>query len=283
MTTESTDFSHTDLPSQNKRVFRLGVAGNFGLGTDDCHYAADRGVNFWLWTPTFKKVTPALREILARDREQHVVSMLDMAVTAGMARRGVHKALKLLETDYLDCYELGWLGRTSWLTDSISEQLLRLKDEGKIRSIGTSIHDRKRAGQLARDSILDTFMIRYSAKHPGAEQDIFPHVGKRNPTIISYTTTSWQQLLRPVKGIDMPPWPGSKRLSPPPPPLTAGLCYRFSLSSPHVHVVLTGPKTRAQLDDNLAAVQAGPLSPEEDEWVRRYGRLVKDKKRLPYL
>ena len=48
-------------------------------------------------------------------------------------------------------------------------------------------------------------------------------------------------------------------------------------------MVLTGPKNRAQLDENLAAMQAGPLSAEQDDWVRRYGRLVKDKKRLPYL
>lgn len=280
----SASFSHTQLPSLGKTVFRLGVAGNYGLQTDDIRYAAERGVCYWVWTPTFKQVTPALREILAQDRERHVVSLLDMAVTAGMVRRGVDKALRLLGTDYLDCYKLGWLRRTSLLTKGVSEQLLRLKEEGKIRSIGTSIHDRKRAGQLAEDSILDTFMIRYNAKHPGAEQDIFPHLGQRRPTIISYTATSWRQLLRPLNmGIDLPPWPGSAAVSPTPPPLTAGLCYRFVLSSPHVHVALTGPGTRAQLDENLAAVEDGPLSPEEDEWVRAYGRLVKQKKRLPFI
>ena len=45
---------------------------------------------------------------------------------------------------------------------------------------------------------------------------------------------------------------------------TAGDCYRFCLSSPHVDVVLTGPRSVAQLRENLAAVERGPLSAEED-------------------
>lgn len=276
-------FTHTELPSLGKRVLRMGVGGNYGLESRDIHHAAERGVGYWLWTPSFRKVTPALRELLAQDREGHVVALLDMAYTAGMVRRGVHKALRKLGTDYVDCYKLGWLGRTALLTEGISDALLRLKDEGKIRSIGTSIHDRRRAGALARDSILDTFMIRYNAKHPGAEQDIFPHLDLRHPTIVAYTATSWRQLLRPIKGIEMDPWPGDDDGGDRPPPLTAALCYRFCLSSPHVHVAITAPKTRGELDENLDALGQGALSPDEESWVRAYGKAVKGKKRLPYL
>jgi hypothetical protein len=49
--------------------------------------------------------------------------------------------------------------------------------------------------------------VDYKAKHPGAELDIFPHAAARNPVFIAYTATSWRQLLRPISGIDMPPWP----------------------------------------------------------------------------
>ncbi|MBL4846571.1 MAG: hypothetical protein JKY65_13680 [Planctomycetes bacterium] len=70
------------------------------------------------------------------------------------------------------------------------------------------------------------------------------------------TATSWRQLLKPIRGLEMPPWPGSDGSQPP--PMTAGLCYRFCLTSPHVHVVLTGPASREQLDENLAALEAGP-------------------------
>jgi predicted aldo/keto reductase-like oxidoreductase len=81
----------------------------------------------------------------------------------------------------------------------------------------------------------------------------------------------------------MPPWPGPTRGAATPPPLTAGLCYRFCLTSPHVHVALSGPRNRAQLDENLDALEAGPLSPDEEAWVREYGRQVKARKKIPYI
>ncbi len=56
--------------------------------------------------------------------------------------------------------------------------------------------------------------------------------------------------------------------------MTAGDCYRFCLSSPHVDVVLTGPASRAQFEENLAAVARGPLSDEESAWMRAYGKAV---------
>ena len=277
----SDDFTHTTLPTINKKVLRMGVAGNYGLTSEDIHHAASRGVNYWAWSPHMKKVTPALRELLAAERERHVVAAFGIAYTAGMVRRGVDKALKLLGTDHLDAYLLSWYGKMSFFGDSIQRELGDLKTQGKVLALGTSIHDRKRAGELAADSILDLLMIRYNAKHPGAEQDIFPHLHQRQPALICYTAASWRQLLKPVKGIDMPPWPGEHR-EPALPPLHPDLCYRFCLSNPHVHVTLSGPKDRAQLDQNLDALDLGPLPAEEEAWVREYGKKVKAKKKFGY-
>ena len=196
-------------------------------------------------------------------------------------RRSVENALRKLGTDYLDVFKLGWLGRTSIYSEGIIDTLLKLKKEQKIWSIGTSIHDRKRAGRLARNSKIELFMIRYNAKHTGAEQDIFPHLSKRNPAVVSYTALAWGQLIRPLRGISMPSWPGSEDFNGP--PLSPELCYRFVLSNPNVHVVLTGPRNRAQLRQNLDAIKQGPLAPDEMDWVRQYGQLVKSKKRLDYV
>lgn len=282
MATDSADFTHVTLPKAGKRVLRMGLAGNYGVSTADVHHAAERGVNFWLWTPRFKKVTPALRELLGKDRDAHVVSLLDAAVFENGPRRGVEKALKMLGTDYIDIYKLGWLGRTSRLSPGIADTLVKLREEGKIRSAGCSIHDRPRAGRLAEDSVLDTFMIRYNAKHPGAEKDIFPHLDKREPNVIAYTATAWGQLLKPLKEHGMRPWPGDDN-DDQGPPLSGPLCYRFCLSSPHVHVVLTGPKNRAQLDQNLDCLQEGALAGEELQWVRDYGAVVKSKRKRDYI
>jgi aryl-alcohol dehydrogenase-like predicted oxidoreductase len=144
----------------------------------------------------------------------------------------------------------------------VREELRKLREEGKVRLLGASIHDRPRAGRLARDSILDLLMIRYNAAHPGAEEDIFPHLAVRRPAVVAYTATSWRKLLRSPRG-----WTGSVP--------TAGDCYRFCLTGPHVDVVLTGPRSAAELRENLAAMDKGPLSDTEMEEMRAFGRAVR--------
>lgn len=275
------DFRFATLPQLDKRVLRLGIAGNYGIEGHDLELAAERGANYWVWGARFGRVTSALRAIIARDRDRHVVALLSMGLWAGQVRRAVDSALRQLNTDYIDVFTLGWLGRTSRYSPAILAALVGLREQGKVRVIGCSIHDRPRAAQLARDSEIDLFMLRYNAKHPGAEQDIFPELPRRNPAVVAYTATSWGQLLRPIRGIDMPGWPGNASESIP--PLQAAHCYRFCLANPHVHVVLTGPRHRGELEQNLAALDAGPLSPEELAWVRRYGQQVKAKKRWDYV
>ncbi|PLX84106.1 MAG: aldo/keto reductase [Desulfuromonas sp.] len=275
------DFSSTILPTIDKPVCRMGIAGNYGLDPTDIVWAAEQGANYWLWGASFKKVTEGIKEVIRQDRDKHVVAMLGWGAFGWQVRQSVEGALRKLETDYLDVFKLSWLGKMSGYRKGVVDTLLRLKEEGKIRAIGTSIHDRRRAGRLALDSEIDLFMIRYNAKHPGAEEDIFPHLAKRNPAVVSYTALAWQQLTRPLQGVDMPPWPGAEPLAVP--PLTPQLCYRFVLTNPHVHLVLTGPGNREQLKQNFATLQQGPLSPAESDWVRDYGRLVKARKKLDYV
>jgi len=274
-------FSHTVLPVVNKTVLRMGIAGNYGIDSADIRWASDRGANYWVWGRGFGRVTDGIREVVQGDREHHVVAMLGWGYFGRQVRRSVENALRELSTDYLDVFKLGWLGRTSMASKAVIDTLLKLKQEGKILSIGTSIHDRERAGRLALDSEFDLLMIRYNAKHPGAEQDIFPRLSQRDPAVISYTALAWGQLIRPLKGIVMPPWPGRGGFQGP--PLSPGLCYRFVLTNPNVHVVLTGPKNREQLGSNLDAIRQGALEPDEMSWIRQYGQQVKSKKRLDYV
>jgi hypothetical protein len=104
-------------------------------------------------------------------------------------------------------------------------------------------------------------MIRYNAAHPGAERDVFPRLARRRPAIVAYTATSWRKLLRAPRG-----WAGRA--------MTAGECYRWVLSSPHVDVVLCGPRTVEEWRADLAAVREGPLPEPELAWMRELGRAV---------
>ncbi len=255
------DFVEREVPALRRRLFRLGLSGTFGLDKAGCREALER-IQYVFWSPFQKRLTPALKDALRRDRERYVVSAGPLlGFLRGGVRAGAEKALRVLGVDFVDVYQLYWLGRTSALTGAVAEELVRLREEGKIRAIGTSIHDRARAGRLAEDSILDLLMIRYNAAHPGAERDVFPHLARRRPAVVAYTATAWRKLLRPPRG-----WTG--------PAATAGDCYRFCLTSPHVDVVLTGPRNVAELRENLAAVEKGPLSDDEMAFMRRLGAAV---------
>ncbi len=275
------DFTTTLLPGVDKSVCRMGIAGNYGLDASDIAWAAERGANYWLWGSSFKKVTAGIRDVIRQDRDKHVLAMLGWGFFGGQVRNSIENALRKFDTDYLDVFKLSWLGKMSAYRKSVINTLLELKQEGKIKAIGVSIHDRQRAGWLALESEIDLFMIRYNAKHTGAEQDIFPHLANRNPAIVGYTALAWRQLTRPLQGVELPPWPGAEQLDVP--PLTPELCYRFVLTNPHVHLVLTGPQNRQQLEQNFAALEQGPLTPEELNWVREYGQMVKAKKKLDFL
>ena len=250
-----------DVPRIGKRLYRLGLSGSFGIDEATAREALER-MQYVFWSPRMKGLTAALKPELARDRQRYAVSAGPLlGFTRGGVRRAAESALRMLGTDYLDVFQLYWLGKMSAFTGPVQEELARLREEGKIRAIGASIHDRPRAGRLAEDSILDLLMIRYNAAHPGAEAEIFPHVGQRRPAIVAYTATAWRKLLRRPRG-----WTG--------PVPSAGDCYRFCLSSPHVDVVLCGPRNPGELREDLAAIERGPLSDEEMRSMREFGRAV---------
>jgi predicted aldo/keto reductase-like oxidoreductase len=60
--------------------------------------------------------------------------------------------------------------------------------------------------------------------------------------------------------------------------MTAGDCYRFCLSNPHVDLVLTGPKNRQELLENLHDIrEKGSLIEEENRWIRNFGQAVHER------
>jgi aryl-alcohol dehydrogenase-like predicted oxidoreductase len=254
------DFTHRDVPRLGKRVHRLGLAGTHGIDDAGIRAAFDLGINYVLWTRG--SMVPALRDAVRRDRERLVIATGPVIGHFRFTiRRAAEKALRTLGTDYLDVFHLFWAGTMSAIDGRTLDEMGRLKEEGKIRAIGISIHDRQRAARLVDDSPIDLFMLRYNAAHPGAETEVFPVLAHRKPAVVAYTATSWRKLLRRTKG-----WAGSA--------MTAGECYRFCLGNPHVDVVLTAPASKAELEANLAELARGPLDPERLAEVREFGRVV---------
>lgn len=242
-----------------KQLFRLGLAANFGIDESGVRAAMDRGVNLFLWTMRASGLKNPLKEAIRTRREEvAVVAYVTIGWFGWGVRRAAESLLTELGTDYLDVMLLGWLGVTSAWTRATQRELEHLRESGKVLAIGASIHNRRRAGQLAAEGAIDLLMIRYNAAHPGAERDVFPRLRDGRPTIMAYTATAWRRLLQRPRD-----WVG--------PVMTAGDCYRFQLTHPNVDLALTGAASRAEVEENLSALDRGPLSPHEEHWMRQFG------------
>jgi aryl-alcohol dehydrogenase-like predicted oxidoreductase len=254
------EFTHRRI--LGKSIHRYGISASYGLPEAGVREALELGANYIFWSPAKRFLKTVVKEVVMKDRERFMLATGPiLAYVGGSVRRAVEKRLRESGSDYLDVVQVFWAGKMSFLSKSVIGELVKLREEGKARAIGVSIHDRKRAAKLAAESPLDFFMIRYNAAHPGAEVDIFPHLPAKKPIIAAYTATCWTKLLRPHKG-----WTG--------PAATAGDCFRFCLTNPNVDVVVSAPKTAAQMRENVKSLELGPLSDEEMARMRTLGKAV---------
>src|SRR5512143_1508745 len=136
----ASDFLTRDVPALKKNVFRLGLSGSFGLDEAGSREALER-MQYVFWFPQMKGLTPALRDALRRDRERYVVATGPiLGYFPGAVRKAAESRLRALGTDYLDVLQLSWLSKMSAFTGAVQEELLRLREEGKVRALGASIH-----------------------------------------------------------------------------------------------------------------------------------------------
>jgi aryl-alcohol dehydrogenase-like predicted oxidoreductase len=258
-------FEQTTLPGLGRSVYRLGLSASYRPGKKTVHYALDAGVNYFFCYGFDWQMTRVLRDLPPSTRENLVIATgaYNFLWWYPNLRRTLEKRLRQLRTDCIDVFLfLGVMGKERYL-ERVLEELHRFRQEGKVRAIGVSTHARKLAGQLAARGALEALMIRYNAAHRGAEQDIFPHLAPHDPIVTNHTATRWTYLLRRPRG-----WPKEGRVP------TAGMCYRFVLSNPNVHVCLTAPSNLRQFKENLAAMRQGPLSAEDMRFMCEFGDAV---------
>jgi aryl-alcohol dehydrogenase-like predicted oxidoreductase len=254
------DWTHTTLGRTGLQVGRLGLASGYGADEACVRSAFDHGLNYFYWG-TFRRSSfgNGLRALRSQ-RDRFVLVIQSYTRIAGLLPWSLERALRTLQMDYADVLLLGMWNRH--VTPAIFDRALRLRERGLVKHLAISTHKRMLAPELARLSDVDVLHVRYNAVHPGAEREIFPHLPDTTarPGVVSFTATSWGQLLSPSKV------PAGDRV-----PIVSD-CYRFVLSNPNVNVCLTGPKNAAQFQDALTALEKGPLNEEEMAWMRRVGK-----------
>ena len=244
---------------------RLGIGSTFNAPTRVIEDAFERGVNYLYWgtvrQPDFAR---AMVNLARRVRDELILTVQSYSPDATTIEAEVEDALRSAGLDHFDFLLLG--NRNAVPAAAFQEVFERLRERGKVRFLSLSSHNRPAlpgmiAKSAAGESPYDLFMLRYNAVHRGAEQDVFPFVPARpeRPFIVTYTATRWGHLLDPAK------MPAGEA------PPSARDCYRYSLSHSAVDMVLCGPANAAQMDDALAALERGPLAPDERERLERIG------------
>jgi aryl-alcohol dehydrogenase-like predicted oxidoreductase len=250
------------------RVGRIGISTSSGLGAGDVEAALDRGLNYFYWGSLRKKAFgEAVREVAKRRRDEMVIVVQSYTRAAFFMRSSIDSALRALGIDHCDLLLLGMWNETP--PRRIVDAALAIRDSGKAKHIMISCHQRTTFPRYIADPTYGAIMVRYNAAHPGAETEVFPHLAPRDqgpaarPGVVSYTATRWGGLLNPTL---LPPGEPAPRASD---------CYRFALTHPDVDVTLCGPKDRSQLDEALAALDRGPMPPDELAWMKRVGKAVR--------
>jgi aryl-alcohol dehydrogenase-like predicted oxidoreductase len=266
----SSGFQIHPFGSTGISVTPLGLSASYMPGKKTIYRAVDEGIDLFFAFGIDLQMTHALRKIMSSSRNKFVLvtGAYNFVWWAQDIRKAFEKRLRQFKTDYIDVFLFMGVMKPGEFTPKVREDLLKLKEEGKVRAIGLSCHNRRFVGQLAAEGDVNALMLRYNAAHRGAEKDIFPHLAEHDPGVISYTATRWTYLLRRPKNIEK-----GTRVP------TAGECYRFVLSNPNVHTVLTAPRNERQLNENIEAVRKGPLGEDDMRFMHQFGDAVHERKK----
>ena len=242
---------------------RMGIGADAGVDADALEWAFERGINYFYWgTSRTAGMRQAIRNLAPRHRERMIVALQTYDITGLVMHRMFHRGLRQLGLDYADVLILG--KRDHPVPQRIRDKALSLKEAGLVRHLCISAHDRSAFAAHLASGVFDLIMVRYNCAHTGAESEVFPLVTEVEPRpgVIVYNSTRWGHLFDPKWMPPAAPTPQPTHLHP------------HALSHPAVDMVLTAASTRAQLEANLAALEQGPLSPDEAAWLQRIGRHV---------
>lgn len=239
-------------PKQDARCVRRAFAG---------------GINyFFFYGPGNVLFIKELALLMRRKREQVIVATGSGSRRVEGLRTGRRKLATLLGVETIDVFFIEYVhsGDDPGLmfgNNGVLDELQKWKVDGLIRFVGATTHDRALARRLAADPRVDVLMHRFNMAHRKAATEVFPAAVKARTPIVAFTATRWGTLLAPCAS-----W------SDPLP--TAVDCYRFCLAQPAIQVVLTAPRSAAEVRENLKVLESAPMSKQQCRRWEHFGDLV---------
>ncbi|MGO8916764.1 MAG: aldo/keto reductase [Stellaceae bacterium] len=185
--------------------------------------------------------------------------------TAANIRAGIEHSLRTMRTDYIDIAQFHHsLTRNEWEAEGALDELLRLKQEGKLRFIGVSGTLPNLAEQVD-SGVFDVFQIPYSALQREHE-DVIAKASTAGAGIVIRggvargAPTNWNKRYYMLTSGELSGRWDKARLD----ELLNGMSriefmVRFVIAQPALDTTIIGTKNLDHLRDNVAAAQKGPL------------------------
>lgn len=232
----------------------LAISGQYSLEHRGFSQAIEAGVNLFFWEPGYSTLTDFTTGLESSIRQKLHFIAGTFEANPKRVRSDVERTLRNLRIEHISFFMVFWVADWRRLSDELIAELQTLQSEGKIGSCGLSTHDRELAIR-AIDEGWDPIMIRHSAAHPGAENNVFPAAASAGTSIIAFNCTCYGRLLTADS-------------------ITAADCYRYSLSKKPVRICLCGPSSMAQLEQNLDVIKQPELKNERLEMLLQEGKKV---------
>jgi aryl-alcohol dehydrogenase-like predicted oxidoreductase len=202
------------------------------------------------------------------------------------------KTLKNLGREHVDVYQFHvwtdeWAKEQEWL-DTVRE----IKSSGKARFVGISINDHQPDNSLKglKTGLLDTVQVIYNIFDQAPEDKLLPYCQKNKIGVIARVPFDEGSLTGKIRPETKFPegdfrhqyfggdrkqqvWERVQRLTKDlgiTPEQLPEIALRFCLSHPAVSTVIPGMRTPAHVGPNAAASDAGPLSGEVLEKIRKH-------------
>jgi hypothetical protein len=232
--------------------------------------AFDAGINFFFLTADlhwgyYEYTRMGLRQLLARGRkvrDQIVVCAATYMTHPYFCDVPFVEVLEFLpELERLDMVVAGAAYWQDFWGRLPTFQHHRQEGRFGARAIGASFHDRALALTAANHSLVDLAFIRYNAGHPGAREDLLPHLAQgRQTRIFNFKSTMGHVPEEQFAALGLPP--GSWQ-----PTVTDH--YRFALSRPQMDGVLCSPASPEEVHALVDALAQGPLDAEQEDYLVR--------------
>lgn len=172
--------------------------------------------------------------------------------------KNLEDSLRLLQVDYIDLYNIhgiSWKVYEEAVEPAIGKWLLRARDRGLIRHIGTSCHDKpENMIRLIDTGLFEAFTVQYNLLDRAYEAAI-AHAGAKGVGIVIMGPLAGGRVIASAEVFGQVV-PGLSHVP--------ELALRFVLANPNVSVAISGMESFEIIDQNVrVAGDDTPLSPDD--------------------